>query len=179
MPYVDPARLAIWGWSYGGFAALKTLEQDAGATFGYGMAVAPVTDWRFYDSVYTERYMRLPADNAAGYAASRVANASALGAATRFLLVHGAADDNVHLQNSLHLLDDLDRAGVRNYDVHLFPDSDHSISFHNANRIVYYKLRDWLVNAFNGEWLKTKDPEPIGRLRARFVAARRALWPRP
>lgn len=137
LDYVDGARLAIWGWSYGGFATLKTLEQDAGRTFSYGMAVAPVTDWRFYDSIYTERYMRLPADNAAGYDASMVANASALGQNTRFLLMHGTADDNVHLQNSLHLLDALDLAGVENYDVHVFPDSDHSISFHNANRIVY------------------------------------------
>ncbi|KAF4503827.1 hypothetical protein G6O67_008768 [Ophiocordyceps sinensis] len=158
--YVDAARLAIWGWSYGGFAALKTLEQDAGRTFSYGMAVAPVTDWRFYDSVYTERYMRLPADNAAGYDASTVANASALGQNTRFLLMHGTGDDNVHFQNSLHLLDALDLAGVENYDVHVFPDSDHSITFHNANRIVYDKLGNWLINAFNGEWLKIKDPKP-------------------
>lgn len=135
--YVDASRLAIWGWSYGGFATLKTLEQDAGRTFSYGMAVAPVTDWRFYNSIYTERYMRLPTDNAAGYDASRVANASALGRSVRFLLMHGTADDNVHFQNSLHLLDALDLAGVENYDVHVFPDSDHSIAFHNANRIVY------------------------------------------
>ena len=136
-PYVDASRLAIWGWSYGGFMTLKALEQDAGRTFSYGMAVAPVTDWRFYDSVYTERYMRTPQDNAAGYDASRVSNASALGQSTRFLLMHGVSDDNVHFQNSLTLLDELDLAGVENYDVHVFPDSDHGIYFHNANRIIY------------------------------------------
>ncbi|KAM6519446.1 hypothetical protein FALCPG4_013079 [Fusarium falciforme] len=74
--------------------------------------------------------------------------------------MHGVADDNVHFQNSLTLLDDLDLAGVENYDVHVFPDSDHSIYFHNGNRIVYDKLRNWLINAFNGEWLKVSNPQP-------------------
>lgn len=135
--YVDDQRLAIWGWSYGGFMTLKTLERDAGQTFRYGMAVAPVTDWRFYDSVYTERYMSTPQENEKGYAAAAVSNVSALSENVRFLLMHGVADDNVHFQNSLTLLDKLDQAGVENYDVHVFPDSDHSISFGNANRIVY------------------------------------------
>ncbi|KAF5231248.1 hypothetical protein FAUST_9397 [Fusarium austroamericanum] len=159
-PYVDAERLAIWGWSYGGFTTLKTLEQDAGRTFSYGMAVAPVTDWRFYDSIYTERYMRTPQENPGGYDMSMIANATALGGNKRFLVMHGVADDNVHFQNSLTLLDSLDLAGVENYDVHVFPDSDHSIYFHNGNRIVYDKLRNWLINAFNGEWLKISDPKP-------------------
>ncbi|KAL1874735.1 hypothetical protein VTK73DRAFT_263 [Phialemonium thermophilum] len=162
LPYVDASRLAIWGWSFGGFTTLKTLEQDAGQTFRYGMAVAPVTDWRFYDSVYTERYMLTPQTNAAGYDRSAVRNASALAQNVRFLLMHGVADDNVHMQNSLALLDQLDLEGVENYDVHVFPDSDHGISFHNANRIVYDKLTNWLINAFNGEWLKVDNAQPNG-----------------
>ncbi|OAA67129.1 pheromone maturation dipeptidyl aminopeptidase [Niveomyces insectorum RCEF 264] len=161
--YVDPARLAIWGWSYGGFATLKTLEQDAGRTFRYGMAVAPVTDWRFYDSVYTERYMGTPQANGGGYDASAVQNATALAQNVRFLVLHGVADDNVHLQNSLALLDRLDVAGASNYDVHVFPDSDHGIRFHNGNQIVYDKLENWLVNAFNGEWLKVAAAKPHGK----------------
>ena len=136
-PYVDAKRIAIWGWSYGGFMTLKTLEQDAGQTFKYGMAVAPVTDWRFYDSIYTERYMLTPQHNPEGYDTSAVSNVTALGQNVRFLLMHGVADDNVHMQNSLTLLDKLDLAGVENYDVHVFPDSDHSIYFHNANKIVF------------------------------------------
>ena len=135
--YVDAERIAIWGWSYGGFMALKTIELDAGETFKYGMAVAPVTDWRFYDSIYTERYMRTPQHNAEGYTNTSISDTGALGRNVRFLIMHGVADDNVHLQNTLTLLDKLDMDGVENYDVHFFPDSDHSIYFHNANRIVY------------------------------------------
>lgn len=185
LDYVDETRLAIWGWSYGGFTTLKTLEQDAGRTFSYGMAVAPVTDWRFYDSIYTERYMRTPQENDRGYSLSKVSNATALGENKRFLLMHGVADDNVHFQNSLTLLDSLDLAGVENYDVHVFPDSDHGIYFHGANRIVYdsmlfpslfpnnvildmandsiLELNNWLINAFNGEWLKISHPKPNGK----------------
>lgn len=92
--------------------------------------------------------------------------------------MHGVADDNVHLQNSLTLLDRLDLAGVENYDFHAFPDSDHSIYFHNANKMVYDRtflfdkadkaiadiflgLNNWLINAFNGEWLRTEYAVPF------------------
>lgn len=116
---------------------LKTLELDAGRTFSYGMAVAPVTDWRFYDSIYTERYMHTPQHNLEGYESSAISNMSALSNNVRFLVMHGIADDNVHMQSTLTLIDKLDLAGVGNYDVHVFPDSDHSIRFHNANRMVF------------------------------------------
>ena len=156
-PYVDPERMAIWGWSYGGFMALKTIELDGGETFKYGMAVAPVTDWRFYgrscnatphfssliqpiDSIYTERYMHTPQNNPDGYKNTTITNTTALQNNVRFLMMHGVADDNVHLQNTLDLLDKLDVAGVENYDYHVFPDSDHSIFFHNANRMVYDRM---------------------------------------
>ncbi|EER28722.1 hypothetical protein D8B26_001003 [Coccidioides posadasii str. Silveira] len=167
--YVDAGRMAIWGWSYGGFMTLKTLEQDAGQTFQYGMAVAPVTDWRFYDSIYTERYMHTPQNNPEGYDRSAISNVTALDQAVRFMIVHGSGDDNVHIQNTLTLLDKLDLGSVKNFDVHVYPDSDHSIYFHNANKMVYQRLSDWLVNAFNGEWVKTRDPIPHKSL------ARRAL----
>ncbi|KAF2099686.1 putative dipeptidyl-aminopeptidase B [Rhizodiscina lignyota] len=159
--YVDENRMAIWGWSYGGFMALKTLEQDGGETFKYGMAVAPVTNWRFYDSIYTERYMRTPQNNPSGYDNATISDVGRLARNVRFLFMHGVADDNVHYQSTLSLMDKLDLAGIENYDMQVFPDSDHSIYFHNANRIVYDKLSNWLVNAFNGEWLKTADPTPI------------------
>jgi dipeptidyl aminopeptidase len=135
--YVDADRMAIWGWSYGGFTTLKTLEMDGGQTFKYGMAVAPVTDWRFYDSIYTERYMHTPQHNTAGYDNSSISDVHSLSKNVRFLIMHGVADDNVHMQNTLTLLDKMDLAGIENYDVHVFPDSDHSIYFHNAHKIVY------------------------------------------
>lgn len=150
-PYVDASRMAIWGWSYGGFMTLKTLETDAGQTFSYGMSVAPVTDWRFYDSVYTERYMKTPVHNRAGYTVSAIHNVTAISQAHRFLVMHGSGDDNVHFQNTLVLLDKMDLAQVENYDVHVFPDSDHSIGYHNANVVVYDKLLNWLSNAFAGK----------------------------
>lgn len=135
--YVNPEKIAIWGWSYGGFMTLKILEQDGGETFKYGVAVAPVTDWRFYDSIYTERYMYTPQNNPQGYEGVAISNTSALQKNVRFMIMHGVADDNVHMQNTLTLVDKLDLAGVENYDMAMFPDSDHGIYFHGANRIVY------------------------------------------
>lgn len=150
--YVDEQNIAIWGWSYGGYLTLKTLEQDAGETFSYGMAVAPVTNWRLYDSIYTERYMHTPQNNPTGYDYAAVVNVTAISQNERFLIMHGTGDDNVHFQNSLVLLDKLDEKNIENYDVHVFPDSDHSISYHNANKIVYDKLRDWIVLAFDNKF---------------------------
>lgn len=151
--YVDATKISIFGWSYGGYLTLKTLEKDAGKHFKYGLSVAPVTDWSLYDSVYTERYMHTPQENSQGYEVSRVHNVTAIGQAKRFLLMHGTGDDNVHFQNSLRFLDLLDLHAVENYDVHVFPDSDHSIRFHNANKIVYDKLLSWTRLAYTGQFL--------------------------
>ncbi|KAJ5668075.1 uncharacterized protein N7477_006645 [Penicillium maclennaniae] len=158
--YVDESRMAIWGWSYGGFMTLKVLERDAGQTFQYGMAVAPVTDWRFYDSIYTERYMHMPQHNPAGFDNASISDAAALGENVRFMIMHGVSDDNVHLQNTLVLLDKLDLANIDNYDMQVFPDSDHSIYFHNGHTVVYERLSSWLINAFNGEWHRIANPKP-------------------
>ncbi|CCH44250.1 Dipeptidyl peptidase 4 [Wickerhamomyces ciferrii] len=152
--FIDTERTSVWGWSYGGFTTLKTLEFDGGETFKYGMAVAPVTNWLFYDSIYTERYMDKPDDNKDGYKESQISNVENLGKAKRFLVMHGTADDNVHIQNTYSLLDLLDIKSVENYDVHVFPDSDHSIYHHNANKVVYDKLFNWLRDAFQGDFDK-------------------------
>ncbi|VEU23506.1 DEKNAAC104638 [Brettanomyces naardenensis] len=154
--YIDADRTAIWGWSYGGFMTLRTLEEDHGEVFRYGMAVAPVTNFVFYDSIYTERYMHTPQENP-NFANSSVHSAEGFRNVTRFLLMHGTGDDNVHFQNSLKFLDMLDLAGVENYDLHVFPDSDHSISYHNANVIVYDKLFRWLKLAFTGAYVNRVD----------------------
>jgi dipeptidyl aminopeptidase len=89
------------------------------------------------DSIYTERYMHTPQNNPTGYDNASITDVHSLSQNVRFLIMHGVADDNVHMQNTLTLLDKLDVAGVENYDVHVFPDSDHSIYFHNAHKIVY------------------------------------------
>lgn len=148
--YIDEQKTAVWGWSYGGFTTLKTLETDKGSVFKYGMAVAPVTNWLFYDSVFTERIMGSPAENPNYEGVSRINDFSGFTGVTRFLVMQGTADDNVHMQNTLWLMDHFDTAGVENYDVHFFPDSDHSIYYHNANTIVYDKLLWWLQKAFSG-----------------------------
>lgn len=146
--YIDKERVAIWGWSYGGFTTLKSLEFDEGKTFKYGIAVAPVTNWELYDSIYTERYMGvLSEDNK--YEDAKISNFEAFGKVVQFLVIHGTADDNVHYQNTLQLLHEFDIAGIENYDVHVFTDSDHSIRHDNANVIVYDKLYNWLATAFN------------------------------
>lgn len=142
--YVDETTTAIWGWSYGGYLSLKTLEQDIDQVFKFGVAVAPVTDWRLYDSIYTERYMHKPEDNKDGYERSAIANITTLKRHDRVLIMHGTADDNVQFQNTMVLLDKMNLGGMTNYDVHIFPDSDHNIYFHNANAVLYDRLDSWL-----------------------------------
>lgn len=151
--YVDADRIAIWGWSYGGFLTLKTLESDSDHVFSYGVAVAPVTKWRLYDSVYTERYLRTPQENPEGYATASIRNAEVFKDVKRFLIMHGSGDDNVHFQNSLRLLDEFNLATVENYDFMVFPDSDHSIRYHNGNSVVYDRILGWLRRAFSDDFV--------------------------
>lgn len=154
--YVNKDKISIFGWSYGGYLTLKTLERDAGETFKYGIAVAPVTDWRYYDSVYTERYMYTPESNPEGYHQAKVENMTALALVPRILLMHGTYDDNVHFQHSLRLVDELNRAGIETYDFIVFPDSDHAINFHNADKIFFEKLLYWIKLAYSGDFIKKK-----------------------
>jgi dipeptidyl-peptidase-4 len=109
LPYVDPARIGIYGWSYGGYLALYAVTH-APDVFKAAVAGAPVTDWSFYDSIYTERYMRTPDSNREGYETSSPLNkAGALKA--DLLLIHGTSDDNVHLANTIAFVDALHKAG--------------------------------------------------------------------
>jgi dipeptidyl-peptidase-4 len=108
LAYVDPARVGIWGWSYGGYMALYAATH-AGEAFKCAVAGAPVVDWSLYDTIYTERYMKLPSENAAGYRASSPLFAADK-LATKLLVLHGTSDDNVHFQNTLQLVDAFMRA---------------------------------------------------------------------
>jgi dipeptidyl-peptidase-4 len=123
-PYVDANRIGIWGWSFGGYMTAYALtHSDA---FKLGIAGAPVTDWRLYDSVYTERYMGLPGQNPQGYERSSVL-AAAANLKGKLLLIHGAIDDNVHVQNSIVFADALQRAG-KPFELMLYPQSRHGVT---------------------------------------------------
>jgi dipeptidyl-peptidase-4 len=123
--FVDPARLGIYGWSYGGFMTLYALCNAPGL-FRAGIAGAPVTDWRNYDTIYTERYMGLPLENADGYRrGSVVAKAGDLTA--KLLIVHNFGDDNVHFQNTLQMADALERAG-KQFELMVYPQKAHGVT---------------------------------------------------
>ncbi|KAI5995630.1 dipeptidyl aminopeptidase [Pisolithus albus] len=142
-PYVDTKRIGIWGWSYGGFMASKVAEADVGI-HSLAMAVAPVTSWRLYDSIYTERYMGLPNDNPGGYVNASISSVEGF-RNVDYLLMHGSGDDNVHFANSAHLLDMLTQAQIRNFKFRMFTDSDHSINRRGANREVYEYMSLFLL----------------------------------
>ncbi|KAJ3038694.1 hypothetical protein HK097_003092 [Rhizophlyctis rosea] len=144
--WVDEERIGIWGWSYGGYMTSKTIEANS-SVFALGMAVAPVTDWRFYDSIYTERYMKTPLQNSDGYEESAVTDMEGFRHA-QFLLVHGTGDDNVHFQNTASLIWSLTGARVRNYRVQTYTDSDHSMGANGANMEVYILLWEFLMKGF-------------------------------
>ncbi|KAH6915679.1 dipeptidyl-peptidase [Coprinopsis sp. MPI-PUGE-AT-0042] len=141
-PYIDKKRIGIWGWSYGGFMSSKVVEANAGV-HSLAMAVAPVTSWRLYDSIYTERYMNLPDLNPGGYVNASISNVTAFNN-FNYLLAHGSGDDNVHYSNSAHLLDMFTQAKVRGFRFRMFTDSDHSIARRGANREIYEFLTSFL-----------------------------------
>ena len=129
LPYVDKNNIGIWGWSFGGYNTIMSMSQND-AVFKAGVAVAAPTDWRFYDTIYTERYMRTPKENKEGYdTGSAIVNASNLNG--KLLLVHGTADDNVHLRNMIRYIHALTQANKK-FETALYPDSNHSI-YYGAN----------------------------------------------
>jgi dipeptidyl-peptidase-4 len=123
-PWVDRSRIGISGWSYGGFMVAYALTHSA--SFAMGISGAPVTDWTLYDSIYTERYMRMPQHNPEGYRKSSAVRA-ARDLEGRLLLIHGAIDDNVHVQNSLQLAYELQKAG-KPFELMIYPKSRHGIT---------------------------------------------------
>ncbi|KAG2359215.1 dipeptidyl peptidase IV N-terminal region-domain-containing protein [Suillus spraguei] len=129
--------------SYGGFMASKIAEANAGI-HTLAMAVAPVTSWRLYDSIYTERYMDLPDNNPGGYINASISHVEGF-KNIDYLLAHGSGDDNVHYANTAHLLDMFTEAQVRNFRFRMFTDSDHSITRRGANREVYEYMALFLI----------------------------------
>ncbi|MBI4720563.1 MAG: S9 family peptidase, partial [Chitinivibrionia bacterium] len=140
LPYIDASRIGIWGWSYGGSMTCTALFKAPGV-FKAGVAVAPVTDFRLYDSIYTERYMDTPAENEEGYAEFNLLD-KAKNLQASLLLVHGTTDDNVHMQNSINLVAELIKAG-KDFDLMLYPDKEHGISGTDTRRHLFRKITEF------------------------------------
>ncbi len=141
LSYTDASRIAIWGWSYGGFMSCSCLGKGDGV-FKVGIAVAPVTNWRYYDSVYTERYMRKPQENPKGYDENSPIN-MAQNLSGRLFIIHGSADDNVHYQNTVEFVEQLIQAG-KQFDMFMYPNRNHSIYGGNTRLHLYQMMSDYL-----------------------------------
>ncbi|MFT6688517.1 MAG: dipeptidyl-peptidase-4 [Saprospiraceae bacterium] len=141
LPYIDKNRIGIWGWSYGGFMSSNCLFQGAD-TFSMAIAVAPVGSWRFYDTIYTERYMQTPQENATGYDNnSPISHVDKLKG--DFLLVHGSGDDNVHLQNTMRLAEALIQAN-KQFEWAVYPDKNHGIYGGNTRLHLFNKMTNFI-----------------------------------
>lgn len=139
--FTDKNKIAIWGWSFGGYNTLMSMTRGKGV-FRAGVAIAPVTDWKYYDSIYTERFMRTPAENDEGYrAGSPLVHAGELSG--QLLLISGTADDNVHYLNSLQYTSALVEAGIQ-FDMMYYTNRNHSIRGCNTRYHLYTKITDFL-----------------------------------
>ncbi|KAK3083443.1 hypothetical protein FSP39_022859 [Pinctada imbricata] len=148
IPYVDETKMSIWGWSYGGYLTTSVLGRGT-ETFQCGISVAPVTDWIYYDTIYTERYMGTPHDNAEGY---HLGNASRLVEhfkKSKYLLVHGTGDDNVHFQNSAQFIRSLVEGNIY-YRTQIYTDKQHSLTGGNTRTHLYTTLEDFLHECNHG-----------------------------
>ncbi len=139
LPYVNKNRIGFFGWSYGGYMASLALTKGNGI-FKMAIAVAPVTNWRFYDTIYTERYMQTPQENASGYDDNSPINYTE-NLKGKYLLIHGSADDNVHYQNTAQMVNSLVQAN-KQFDLFVYPDKNHGI--HGGN--TSYHLRTKMTN---------------------------------
>ena len=141
-PYVDAKRIGIWGWSYGGFMSSTCILKGADV-FKAAIAVAPVTNWRYYDNFYTERYMRTPQENPKGYDDNSPVNMVDK-LKGNFLLIHGTADDNVHLQNSTMMLDAMIKTN-KDYDSEFYPNKNHGIGGGNTRLHLYRRMTNFIL----------------------------------
>jgi dipeptidyl-peptidase 4 len=141
--FVDATRIGIWGWSYGGYMAANCITKGADY-FKTAISVAPVTDWKFYDSIYTERYMRTPDENSDGYKEGSPVN-YADEVKGHYMLVHGTGDDNVHFQNSIAFIKALEKA-EKPFSLMIYPDKNHSIYGGNTRKYLFTQLTDFITN---------------------------------
>lgn len=142
LPYVDKGRIGIWGWSYGGYMTIMSMSEGT-PVFKAGAAVAPVTDWKYYDTIYGERFMRTPKENAEGYkAGSAFTRANNLNG--RLLLIHGMADDNVHFQNTVEYSECLVQAN-KQFEMQIYTNRNHGIYGGNTRYHLYTRLTDFFI----------------------------------
>ncbi|MDC1364001.1 DPP IV N-terminal domain-containing protein, partial [Schleiferiaceae bacterium] len=140
--YIDGSRIGVFGWSYGGYMASNLLFQSPDV-FKMAVAVAPVTNWRFYDNIYTERYMGLPSENGEGYDAdSPLSHVDGLKG--KYLLIHGTGDDNVHVQNSMRMVEALIQAD-KDFDWFAYPDKNHGIYGGNTTMHLYRMMTKFIA----------------------------------
>jgi dipeptidyl-peptidase-4 len=155
LPYVDQTRIGIWGWSYGGFMSSNALFKG-NDVFKMAIAVAPVTSWRFYDTIYTERYMTTPQENPTGYDEnSPINHVDKLEG--DFLLIHGSGDDNVHLQNTMRMVEALIQAD-KQFEWMIYPDKNHGIYGGNTRLHLYKKMTNF-INKTLGDKLEKNSVE--------------------
>jgi dipeptidyl-peptidase-4 len=140
-PFVDKNRIGHWGWSFGGFMSSLAITKGADV-FKTAVAVAPVTSWRFYDNIYTERFMRTPNENAKGYDETAPINFTDK-IKGKFLIIHGTADDNVHFQNSVMMVDKMIQNNVE-FESAYYPNKNHGISGGNTTHHIYKKMTDFI-----------------------------------
>ncbi|XP_020798245.1 venom dipeptidyl peptidase 4 isoform X1 [Drosophila serrata] len=143
--YIDKDHVGIWGWSYGGYAAAMALANDNSQVFKCAASIAPVTDWAYYDSIYTERYMGLPNTNEVGYANSRLSTQAQKLRGKKYLLVHGTLDDNVHYQQAMILAKNLERHDILFKQIS-YADEDHGLS--NVRPHLYHSLDRFFGECF-------------------------------
>ena len=140
--YVNPKRIGIMGWSYGGF--MSSLAMTKGADyFKMGIAVAPVTSWRYYDNIYTERFMRTPSENAAGYDDNSPIN-HVQNLKGKYLLIHGSGDDNVHYQNTMEMINAL-VANDKQFDLFIYPNKNHGIYGGNTRNHLFNMMFEYTL----------------------------------
>jgi len=140
--YIDSNRIGIQGWSYGGYMSSLAITKGADV-FSLAIAVAPVTNWRYYDNIYTERYMQTPQENASGYDENSPIN-HVEKLKGHYLLIHGGADDNVHVQNTMEMISALVNAN-KQFDLFIYPDKNHGIYGGNTRYHLYEKMTDFIL----------------------------------
>ena len=142
-PFVDKSRIGIWGWSYGGFMSSNCILKG-NDVFKMAIAVAPVTNWRFYNSIYTERFMRTPQENPSGYDDNSPINFVEK-LKGKYLLIHGSGDDNVHVQNSMQMMEALIQAN-KQFDSQIYPDKNHGIYGGKTRIQLFNKMTNFIKN---------------------------------